>query len=100
MHQTTKQNMDLTLQLTPKVVSLIFEGRLRNAHGSCEPEYCCLLLSSHSGFPEISNNSEQKRMVKSQKTDQVGGETDRSDQELCQPLPTTTNNQRKSVIVG
>ena len=39
-------------------------------------------------------------MVKSQKTDQVGGETDRSDQELCQPPPTTTNNRRKSVIVA
>ena len=38
-------------------------------------------------------------MVKSQKTDQVGGETDRSDQELCQPPPTTTNIQRKSVMV-
>ena len=47
-----------------------------------------------------SNNSEQKRMVKSQKTDQVGGESDRSDQELCQPPLTTTNNRRKSVIVA
>ena len=38
-------------------------------------------------------------MVKSQKTDQVGGETDKSDQELCQPPSTTTNNQRKLIMV-